>query len=134
MIPFVNHIFSTDQNTILIQKQNDFLHNTAISIINLGRLDGFFKDKEKRRHDGARYKRDATNISSDERTEVEVDVIEINEDSPMSDVKDGASSDATNTDMEEGKQNSTNELEEATHEVCLLQLLCDAHGHCLETG
>jgi len=57
LIPFANKTFSTDQTTALIQKQNDFLHNTkAISIVNLGSLEGIFTDKDKRAQDGGNKK------------------------------------------------------------------------------
>ena len=44
LIPFANNTFSTDQTTMLIQKQNDYLHDIrCISVVNLGNLEGTFK-------------------------------------------------------------------------------------------
>ena len=46
-IPFGNKIFTKDQVTSLIKKQNNFLHNThAILVVNLNLVDGIFKQKD----------------------------------------------------------------------------------------
>ena len=52
-IPFTNNTFSSDQTTALIQEQNEFLHNVkAILVVNLGCLEGSFKENEKRDQEG----------------------------------------------------------------------------------
>ena len=47
-IPFINKIFTKDQTTRLIKKQNHFLHNThGISVVNLNLIDGVFEEKHR---------------------------------------------------------------------------------------
>ena len=136
LIPFANKTFSTDQTTALIQKQNDFLHNTkAISIVNLSSLEGIFTDKDKRMQDEGNKKRDAANITSDDGMEIEDEDDTPQEDSLMSNANNRAYNDDSDNDgTEEGNEEESKKKEAASSSVCLLQLIFDAQGSCSRTG
>ena len=106
----------------------------AISIINLGCLEGTFKEKDNRAQDGGGKKRDAVDITSNKGMSIEDKATLTNEGIIMLNVENGVDNDDTNNETEELQEVITKGMEEKSSDECLLQFIYDTEAKCPNTG